>query len=131
MRLNPKVIITDSLQSYKPAFERTFQESGAIHLAGVGIRSPISNNRIERFHGAYRERTKVMRAFDNMKGCQTISNGEQIYQNFIRPHSGLDGQTPAEKAGIDLQLNGNKWKALIQRAVQVPRVNRAKIDSWF
>ncbi len=130
---NPGVVITDGLASYKPAFERTFQESGAIHLAGVGIRSPISNNRIERFHSTYRERMKVMRAFDNLKGCQIISNGEQVYQNFIRPHSSLDGHTPAEKAGIDLQLSGNKWKALIQRAVISPKIraNRNKLDTWF
>ncbi len=100
---------------------------------GVGIQSPISKNRIERFHGTYRERTKVMRAFDNLKGCQTIANGEQVYQNFIRPHSGLEGQTPAQKAGIDLNLQGNKWKALIQKAAIAPRarVNRSKLDSWF
>ncbi len=74
-----------------------------------------------------------MRAFDNTKGCQTIAEGEQIYQNFIRPHTALNGQTPAEKAGIDLELRGNKWKALIQRAAITPRarVNHGKIDSWF
>ncbi len=76
-----------------------------------------------------------MRAFDNMKGCQIISNGEQIYQNFIRPHSSLDGWTPAEKAGVGLELKGNKWKVLIQKAVTLksalPRANRSKMDSWF
>ncbi len=102
----PKVLINDGLPSYNPAFERVFGSDETVHLSGVGIRSPISNNRIERFHGTYREHTKVMRAFDNMKGCQTISNGEQIYQNFIRPHSGLEGQTPAEKAGIRFRAKG-------------------------
>ncbi len=74
-----------------------------------------------------------MRVFDDEKGAQTISNGGQVYQNIIRPHAGLNGQTPAEKAGIDLALKGNKWKALIQRAVVAPRarVNRGKIDAWL
>jgi len=26
----------------------------------------------------------------------------------------LEGKTPAEKAGINLELNGNKWKGLIE-----------------
>ncbi|MGI0072875.1 MAG: hypothetical protein ACREA3_03570 [Nitrosotalea sp.] len=27
----------------------------------------------------------------------------QIYHNYIRPHMGLDGKTPAEKCGIEIQ----------------------------
>lgn len=62
----------------------------------------MSNNRIERFHGTYRERTEVMRGFRSMNGSQAITDGERIYQNFIRTHTALKGQTPAEAAGIKL-----------------------------
>jgi hypothetical protein len=34
----------------------------------------------------------------------------------------LNGETPAEKAGIDLQLEGNKWKDLIRKAQHNPKV---------
>ncbi len=42
--------------------------------------------------------------------------GQRIYYNHIRPHQGLDGKTPAEVAGIDLDLGVNKWESLIKKA---------------
>lgn len=39
----------------------------------------------------------------------------QIYHNYVRPHMSLDGQTPADKAGIMIKGN-NKWLTLIQNA---------------
>jgi hypothetical protein len=39
----------------------------------------------------------------------------QIHHNFIRTHSGLDGKTPAEAAGISIE-GENKWLTLIQNA---------------
>jgi transposase InsO family protein len=50
-----------------------------------------------------------------------MMDANRIYYNFLRPHSALDGKTPAEKAGINLQLEGNKWKELIERA-KTPKV---------
>jgi hypothetical protein len=41
----------------------------------------------------------------------------KIYYNFIRPHSALDGKTPAEAAGIGIG-GENKWKRLIQKSVR-------------
>ena len=41
--------------------------------------------------------------------------GYQIYHNYLRPHMGLDGKTPAEKCGIKIKGN-NKWVTLIQNA---------------
>lgn len=40
---------------------------------------------------------------------------EPIYHNFIKPHQGLQGRTPAEAAGIKVQ-GENKWLTLIQNA---------------
>lgn len=46
-----------------------------------------------------------------------ILEGMQVYHNFIKPHEGLDGLTPAEACGI--VVNGeNKWMTLIQNAAQ-------------
>ena len=39
----------------------------------------------------------------------------RIYYNYLRPHQALGGKTPAEKAGIDLKLKGDKIEALIRR----------------
>jgi putative transposase len=45
----------------------------------------------------------------------SILKGMQIYHNFIKPHEGLDGKTPAEACGIEL-IGENKWITLIQNA---------------
>lgn len=39
----------------------------------------------------------------------------QMYHNYLRPHMALDGKTPADKAGIEIQ-GDNKWLTLIQNA---------------
>jgi hypothetical protein len=48
--------------------------------------------------------------------------GYQIFHNFIRPHEGLEGRTPAEACGIKVEGN-NKWITLIQNASQKKPVN--------
>jgi hypothetical protein len=39
----------------------------------------------------------------------------QVYHNFIKPHEGLNGKTPAEACRIELK-GDNKWITLIQNA---------------
>jgi hypothetical protein len=44
-----------------------------------------------------------------------VIEGMQIFHNFIRPHMGLNGDTPADRAGIKV-AGENKWLTLIQNA---------------
>jgi hypothetical protein len=68
---------------------------------------------MERMNGEIRDREKVMRGLKSEDTA--ILTGMQIHHNFIRPHMGLGGATPAEKTGI--QVKGeDKWKTLIQNA---------------
>ncbi len=48
---------------------------------------------------------------------QVMADGIRINYNFIRPYMGLEGQTPAQVAGLDLGLQGIGWKELIRKAV--------------
>lgn len=41
--------------------------------------------------------------------------GYQIYHNYIRPHESLNGKTPADMSGIQIE-GTNKWITLIQNA---------------
>jgi hypothetical protein len=50
-----------------------------------------------------------------MKDDTTILAEYQIFHNYVRPHMALDGQTPADKAGIQVK-GDNKWITLIQNA---------------
>ena len=70
---------------------------------------------MERLNGEFRDREKVMRGIK--KADSMMFDGYQIYHNYVRPHMGLDGKTPAEVYGIEIQSD-NKWKTLIQNARQ-------------
>ena len=87
------------LPGYKKAFNQEFYDHHQTtkHIADVALQSGL-NNSIERMHGSIREREKVMRGIKSMK--TPIFKGNQIYFNFVRPHSALNGKTPAEAAGI-------------------------------
>ncbi len=44
--------------------------------------------------------------------------GFRAYYNYIRLHTALEGKTPAQEAGIDLELGQNRWKGLIKKSVE-------------
>ena len=41
-----------------------------------------------------------------------------MYCNFIRSHASLFGNTPAEVAGIDLNLGNKKWENLLIQSMK-------------
>ena len=68
---------------------------------------------MERLNGEIRDREKVMRGLKKMN--TPILKGYEIYHNYMRNHIALDGKTPSEACGIE--INGeNKWITLIQNA---------------
>ena len=77
---------------------------------------------VERLHGTIRQRNKVMRGLDNKQTAQTIIDGMRIYYNFIRPHTALNGKTPAQKAKIDKESKEAKWLSLIKKATQYRKI---------
>jgi putative transposase len=72
-----------------------------------------NNNKMERLNGEVRDREKVMRGLKRQD--TPILKGYQIYHNYLRPHEGLDGRTPADANGIKIE-GDNKWVTLIQNA---------------
>jgi hypothetical protein len=55
-----------------------------------------------------------------------ILTGMQIYHNYVRPHEALNGRTPSEAAGIEVE-GPNKWLTLIQNASRNrPKSQKAK-----
>ena len=57
-----------------------------------------------------------MRGLKAEESAQVTMDTLRNYYNFIKPHQSLKGQTPAEKANIDLNLGKNKWLSLIKKA---------------
>jgi len=59
-----------------------------------------------------------MRALDNEASAPAWVGGFRIYYNFLRPHQGLNGKTPAQVAGLARDLGRNRWLSLIKESVR-------------
>lgn len=117
--IRPKYVVTDGLKAYPEAITKEFftmANPKTKHVRLPTIRERPNNNKLERLHGTIRERHKVQRGLK--EGASTnIAEGHRIFYNYLRGHMGIEGEkTPAEKAGIKLRLEGNKWLELIKQA---------------
>ncbi|MGB7787291.1 IS6 family transposase [Methanoregula sp.] len=115
--VRPDAIVTDGLQAYKEAVKAEFYDHEAFiqnpHIRLKDFETKPNNNILERLNGTFRERTKVMRSFDSALGAEDFAAGMQTYYNYIRPHQGINGMTPAQMANIPINLMGNRWETMI------------------
>ena len=115
----PLFVVTDGLKTYPSAFNKELydhhQSCEHIHNAGIGKNE--NNNVIERYHGTYRERDKVMRALENKNTSIDMSEYWRLYYNFLRPHQGLNGMTPVEMTDLNLNLGRNKTIGLLKKSL--------------
>jgi len=122
----PGVLITDGLRSYHDAWLKEYrtnkQVDSTVHIRQITLTGKHNNNKMERLNGEIRDRERVMRSLKTEDS--PILNGMQIFHNYVPPHEGLDGHTPSEMAGIEVQ-GENRWMTLIQNsASQQPKLDR-------
>lgn len=115
----PQILVTDGLRSYRDAWLKEYrtnrQENRTIHIRNITLAGHHNNNKMERLNEEIRDREKVTR---NLKTDDSpILTGLQIFHNYVRPHMGLGGKTPAELAGIEVQ-GENRWMTIIQNATK-------------
>lgn len=110
----PDEVLTDGMAAYPRAVGKEFGRF--THRRVPSTRAKESNNRVERLHGTEKERTKVMRAFDNDAGAASTAEGFRVHYNLVREHEAL-GKTPGEAAGLP-PLEGLKWKKVLEAAVK-------------
>jgi putative transposase len=120
---NPHTIVTDGCGAYEKGITHNFWNK--VHMGECtyirmpGLRAHIgvmSNNIIERFHNTLKERAKITRWYKSDSGAENWLSGFVIQYNFLRPHTSLNGNTPAVKAGLDFQIV-NGWGDLIQWSI--------------
>ncbi len=109
----------DKFANYKSAFNKLF---GRICKLNFGV--PIAckkfnlehnNNPIERYNGKIKDRIKNIRSgFKSFNDAKHFMDLRKMIYNFVNPHQELQGRTPAEEAGIDLELGRNKLLGLIK-----------------
>jgi transposase-like protein len=123
----PKVLISDGANNFHEAWRKEMwseygEEVSPKHIREIRMEGVVHNNKMERQNGEWRDREKTMRSLKNEDS--PVIAGMQIFHNFVRPHMGLKGKTPAEAAGIKVE-GENTWITLIQNASkrQMPTVN--------
>lgn len=116
----PEMVVTDGLHAYNEGFNKVWysrykdKRPTFVHETGIRGKNKYGkdNNIIERFHGNLKDRYKVMRGLGEIDTAKKVLDGWVVHYNFVRPHMGLDGKTPAEVGGIDLEIE-NGWSDIL------------------
>ena len=109
----------DKFANYKTAFMKLFYRicklNFGVPIACKKYNLKHNNNSIERYNGKIKDRIKNIRSgFKSFDDARNFMNLRRVIYNFINPHQELQGETPAEKSGIDLELKRNKLLGLIK-----------------
>lgn len=86
------------------------------NIRSIGSNEAGLNPKVEKLNGFVRDRETVTHGLDNAKATQEWIDAIRIHYNFIKPHSAIGGQTPAEAAGININLGENKVETLMRQA---------------
>ena len=117
----PSNLISDGASNFHHAWKDQYRAKNFLHKETehhrhVHFKGDMNNNQMESFNGnTLRQREKVIRGLK--KEDSALLTGLQIYHNYVRPHQGLNGDTPADRAGIRVQ-GDNKWMTIIQAATK-------------
>jgi hypothetical protein len=76
------------------------KETRTEHINAIKLSENMNNNKMERFRWSQRQRENYERL---KKNDTPILISYQLFHNYVRPHGGLDGNTPAEACGITVQ----------------------------
>jgi hypothetical protein len=110
----PDKILTDANTSYNDGIKLAFG-SDSEHIQTSPFKSGDSTQKVERYHGTYKDRVKVMRAFRDVETLIQFNDGWTVYYNYFKPHESLEGKTPAEEAGVN--YNVKNWSDLAKMPV--------------
>ena len=115
----PSVFVTDGLLSYNDAFKKesapkNFLYKDSKHIKEIHFKNQRNNNNIEeRLNGEFLDRAKTFRGLK--KDDSPSIAGIRLYHNYLRPHSSLNNDTPADRAGVKIE-GEKKWKTIIENA---------------
>jgi len=98
---SPRSIVTDRYSAYNVPVQCFFPE--ARHIQVESFNDDISNNLIESFNNRFKAWYKNKRGFNSFHDANSTISVFIFFFNFIRPHMGLNGFTPAQVAGADFQ----------------------------
>lgn len=125
----PDYVVSNSLRAYDKACYRVTTKSA--HIKTKSIKYGFTNMSIERYHNEIREKLKICRGLGNDASAQIFCDLLRIHHNFIRPHMGLDGRTPAEAAGIMTPTAAQgKYRTLINNSSRQGRMVAQSLERF-
>ena len=105
-------IVSDRYSAYKVPAKSVFG-SDVKHIRVESFKDDISNNLIESFHHQFKAWYKTKQGFKSFDSANNLISMFVFFYNFVRPHSSLDGLTPAQVAGLKLTKKQKKKYFLI------------------
>lgn len=96
----PLAIVSDRYSAYKVPIKSLFD--GVTHIRVESFKDDIPNNLIECFNKQFKAWYKTKQGFCSFGSANNLISMFVFFFNFIRPHSALDGMTPAQVAGLNL-----------------------------
>ena len=100
------------LKNYHAIFYRHAKLIFGVPIAYKKYGLRHNNNAIERDNEDFKQRYKVMRGSKSSESAECFTELRRITYNFVRTHQGIK-RTPAEKAGLNLDLGRNRLLNLI------------------
>lgn len=116
----PLAIVHDGLGVYDEAYRKEYWTLGGKrvqNIRSVSVRKNGLNQKVERLNGIFRDREVVMHGMDHVESAQKLVDACRIHYNFVREHGSIK-KTPAEQAGIKLELGQNRMENLIKLATK-------------
>lgn len=111
----PKYVVTDKLAAYQDGIEQAYG-ADVIHAATGAFRDGLSTQLIERLHGTWKQRTKVMRGLARAETAEILADGFRFHYNFVRPHESLSGKTGERTPGMAAEVVDRilKWREVVE-----------------
>ena len=116
----PKFIQTDSAMFYPKAFRKLFYSN---QLGGLKVEHKVVNTlrtrkynvRIETVFSKIKDRVDDFRGLKALWSAPILLMGIVLQHNYIEAHT-TTGKIPSELAGLDLDVENNRWLGLIRLA---------------
>ncbi len=96
----PVSIVSDRYSAYKVPVKSIFDDTR--HIRVESFKDDISNNIIESFHHQFKAWYRTKQGFNSFDSANNLISMFVFFFNFVRPHSSLNGLTPAQVAGLKL-----------------------------
>jgi putative transposase len=95
----PAAVVSDRYSAYKLPVKSVLDVK---HIRVQSFKDDVSNNLIECFNKQFKAWYKTKQGFSSFASANNLISMFVFFFNFVRPHSALNGLTPAQVAGLNL-----------------------------